>query len=69
MNKITNNQKIAISAIIVIVAAFLVNGVLGPEENWGATYEDFGRTVTSFLIMGIGGLLLWLLWRKRKDIE
>lgn len=62
-------SKLVLSAIIVLGAAFLVNAVLGPEENWGATYEDFGRTVTSFLVMGVGGLFLWLMWRKRKKSE
>lgn len=62
-------SKLLFSAIIILGAAFLVNAVLGPEEDWGATYEDFGRTVTSFIVMGIGGLLLWLMWRKRKDSE
>jgi hypothetical protein len=65
--KDTTTSKVVLSAFIIFGAAILVNAVLGPDEDWGATYDDLGRTVTAFLIMGVGGLLLWLLWRKRKD--
>jgi len=67
MNENNTGRKVFVSVIIVILAAFLINGILGPEENWGATYEDLGRTVTSFIVMGIGGILLWFLWRKKKS--
>lgn len=61
--------KAILTAIILIVVAFLANKILGEEENWGATYEDLGRTVTAFIVVGFAGLIIWLLWRnKRSDI-
>ena len=59
--------KTILTAIIVIVVAFLINAILGEEENWGATYEDLGRTVTAFIVVGFAGLIIWLLWRNKKS--
>lgn len=67
MENNNSTTKIIFTIIIVIGAAILVNNILGPEENWGITYDDLGRTVTSFIVMGLAGLLLWLMWKKKKQ--
>ena len=66
MKKDNNSSKVIATIILILVAGFLINRILGPEENWGATYDDLGRTVTSFIVLGIVGLILWLMWKKKK---
>ena len=59
--------KTVLTTVIVIVVAFLANKILGNEANWGATYEDLGRTVTAFIVVGLAGSIIWLLWRKKNS--
>ena len=65
MKKDNNSLKVITTIILILVAGFLINRILGPEENWGTSYDDLGRTVTGLIVIGVGGFILWLMWKKK----